>query len=202
MLCLIWFHFFISFLLEFIFWAVKTACRIKSYDLRMDVLCVWQRALLSSSCCSALTLTAGTYITLSLLLSLPLSRPCFSPSVTSIDQHGCFTVHRLQPPSPLNKNRLPKCDSHQHLLPVLHVRRSLAAFLNQCECQRPWGGFLPNSCPTLTSDLPYGLKCPFESLLHWPLRLVLSFKLSLYFLNIVSTFFLSPKQHRKPWYNI
>lgn len=122
--------------------------------------------------------------------SFTLSRPSFSPSVTSIDQRGCFAVHRLQPLYPLNKNRLPKCDLHQHLLPVPRVRRSQAAFANQCECQRPWGGFLQNSCPTLTSDLSYRLKCPFVSLLHWPLRLILSFKLSLNLLNNVSTFLL------------
>lgn len=62
-----------------------------------------------------------------------------------------------------------------------------------CRC-RMWGGhglpsrinvsvrrllrrLLQNSCPTLTSDLSYGLICPFVPLLHWPRRLAQSFKL-------------------------
>lgn len=117
--------------------------------------------------------------------------PFLLPRRSLIDQRGCFTVHRLQPSYPCNENRLAKCDSHQRLLPVPNVRRSRAAFPNQCERQRPLRRLLQNSCPTLTSDLSYALKCPFVSLLHRPLRLAQSFKLWPDSLDNACTFLLS-----------
>lgn len=100
MLSFIWFH--LSFLSC---WCLSSGRRKlhmgSSHKTWGRMLCVCDRErCFPSSRCSALTLTAGTYITLSPRLSFPLSRPSFSPVghlSISVDVLQCIVFNLRTP---------------------------------------------------------------------------------------------------------